>query len=556
MVIGDHRAIGYNGPSKPVSPSTMRNLHPHQATMLNQVKGVLQSTTVHAGVAVAPPAFGKTSVIVGAIDYIASRFVSSSKTLGRNSMSGVSLMLTPYLILNQQQTEELDNLEIRYPGEDFDSMPKMIGTFDSENMNTSKQVMEFINTAHAQNKYPVIVSTYKSAVKLGKIKFDAILCDEAHHVCEKENYNTVFQCLNIDAKKIFFTATPRIDGDLMESTNIGNRAMNNIDKFGPFISMVSFKSAIKYGYVLKPRLVFIETHGKNNFEHHVVDMVVKSIGTMKSALDGADIASKTIFVCDSIAVVDAIKFHYIKSPELFGGAKVFTAHSGEDGYAVNGVTVPGSGKRQKERFSKTLRECEGDCILVHVDTMGEGISIPGFTGVVFVNVTGIIRIIQNLGRAMRIHPRDRSHDGLAKHHSERIKKHALVGIISFNEDDADKRLIEGIVGSMRQDAVRKFAADHLDIPVIDRLRGSSKSAKVGGGENLLTDTQRLLYEMVAQAEVDDADDEFIDAETVIEVDSRVHLDFDNNSKTEIDPIQERADKLERERKQKILMSLR
>jgi hypothetical protein len=62
--------------------------------------------------------------------------------------------------------------------------------------------------------------------------------------------------------------------------------------------------------------------------------------------------------------------------------------------------------------------------------------------------------------------------------------------------------------------------------------------------------------MVAQAEVDDADDEFIDAETVIEVDSRVHLDFDNNSKTEIDPIQERADKLERERKQKILMSLR
>lgn len=517
----------------------MRTLHPHQSTMLNQICAMLRSTTVHAGVAIAPPAFGKTSVIVGAIDYIAGKFNSPSKTMARAAMSGASLMLTPYLILNQQQTEELDRLEINYSSDEFRPMPKMVGTFDSENMTTSESVSEFISLAHSKGRYPVIVSTYKSAPKLAKIKFDAIICDEAHHVCEEKNYDAVFNTLDAGAKKIFLTATPRLDGDLMKLTEVNNRAMNNIAKYGPFISMVTFKAAIKNGYVLKPKLVFMNTHGKSNFEHYVVDMVVKSIKTMKDALAGAELDNKVIFVCESIAVVESIKDDFIRNPERYGDTAVFTAHSDPDGYTMNGKVIPGSGRRQKQLFGQKLKNHEGDCILVHVDTMGEGVDIPGFTGVVFINTSNTIRVVQNLGRAMRIHYKDRGDNGLAKPSEERIKKHALVGVITYNDDDACKLLVEGIVRSMRQDTVRQFAAKHLDIPLIERLVGKTAPDEVGGGENLITDTQRLLSDMMAQAEADNADDDFIAADTVMEVDNRIDMEFDNSMEMEIDPLQAR-----------------
>ena len=89
---------------------TFRTLHKSQVQMFSCIRNFIDSDSKHA-VTIAPPGFGKTSVITAAFDYVASKFKNQTNR-HKHQYVGLSLMLTPRLMLNEQQKNEIESLQI------------------------------------------------------------------------------------------------------------------------------------------------------------------------------------------------------------------------------------------------------------------------------------------------------------------------------------------------------------------------------------------------------------------------------------------------------------
>jgi hypothetical protein len=63
----------------------------------------------------------------------------------------------------------------------------------------------------------------------------------------------------------------------------------------------------------------------------------------------------------------------------------------------------------KEKFMKDIRmlKDEDKAIILHIDMIGEGLDVSGITSVMAFSVQGTQKLIQLLGRAMRLHDTDR-----------------------------------------------------------------------------------------------------------------------------------------------------
>ena len=471
-----------------------RTLHREQYAMLNSiVKGILQSTTADAGIAIAPPAFGKTSVITAAIDYVANCFYSQSKTMARRTTNGVCLMLTPRLMLNEQQTIEIQSLNIN--SDKFPNHPKKVITFDSDNSLDVNNVIRFIEQCHASNFYPIVVSTYDSADKLASIPFDAIFCDEGHNVCSPQNFMAVMDVLSAEAKRVFITATPRIDYLGQGPIGVNQRGMRNVQRFGKVVYSLSFKQAVKLGFIVPPRKVFMHTFGKGmKKDSHVLDIIVRTMNEMKLAMEDTPIPNKVIYVFESVAEIQILEANWELIKKLTG-ANIYTAYSADNSFKINGEKLSGSGNKIKKEFIHKLKTDKEDCILAHIDTMGEGVDVPGITGAIIFPIGDVIRIIQNLGRAMRLLPEDRN-----KTPKDRIKKFANIGIVSYNDENSGSNFMNALIEAIMRMESDEFISEFLQCDLTNNPAGMEPVDVVGTPKNSHTDNQSDLLAFTANIE--------------------------------------------------------
>lgn len=463
-------------------------LHSAQTQMFARIRNFIDSDSKRA-VTVAPPGFGKTAVITSAFDYIASKFNNQTRR-HKHQFVGVSLMLTPRLMLNEQQKNEIEGMHIQ----GMMNVRKKVRVFDCLNGLSIAPIHEFIAECQETGEYPVIVSTYKSCGKLKDFKFDLIMCDEGHNVTSQEVFSDVMENLDPDAKRIFMTATPKINaGEVKGNT----RGMGNKKFYGDFIYTMSFSQAVRNGFILPIRRLFIDTYGESEkSDAHIVDTVIKTMNRMKQAMGDSPLPNKVIYVFNTEADIEIITKNWEKIC-LETGATVFTAVSKKNNFCVNGSRPNGQGDA-RERFISEFKKTKSDCILAHIDTMGEGIDVPGITGCILFGAGDVVRIIQNIGRAMRVLASDRE---LKK--SDRIKKVALLGMVSYNGETSGQEFLSSIARAMREMSSDDFYKKFLSFQFNNRGASKSQPDDVGGGTgNYLAEHQMDLAGFDATIEDD------------------------------------------------------
>lgn len=277
-----------------------------------------------------------------------------------------------------------------------------------------KDVDEWVEEFRSDNKKVIIISTYHSLHKLKNVDIDSIYCDEAHTLATEDNTNKFkesFSKLKF-TKSYFFTATPK-DGF---EYNIESFLMNNETVFGTRETMY-LNEAYELGYITKP---IIHTAIPKNYDNEdmsqlrnkvrfVIDSFKVHEKFVKQSTDTPDdIEGKLLIRCESVNVMwkiyDSLLKKHLQDIDLFAGASRIGT-KGAPSYQKNGVDIP---KNIHLDELKGLKNTDR-AIVLHVDTLSEGVNVKNFTGVMFLSnkILTITKLLQNMGRGTRVLDIDR-----------------------------------------------------------------------------------------------------------------------------------------------------
>ena len=301
----------------------------------------------------------------------------------------------------------------------------------------------------------IVISTYHSngVVRKANLDFNCAIYDEAHYLPGRENPSGVqiakedlFSATEIKSnKKIFTTATEKI-ADVDEGKEYHGRGMNNEDIYGKEIMTwededenlrrISPRDLIEFGSMLEPLVHVITTdvnlkkYDLNDDICNVNKIIPKNCITEKEFEEKAKVIEQSFRQHEQRLLTDS------SYPEKIG-AKMLVVSNGsaeieglrdamEDFREKNedikcyyissytGVDMPGEenqrvNNKSKEQMLDSLKllRSEDKAIIFHIDIMTCGLDIPALTGVLFFKSCNTIKLLQNIGRACRLHDEDR-----------------------------------------------------------------------------------------------------------------------------------------------------
>lgn len=303
------------------------------------------------------------------------------------------------------------------------------------------------NIENIGNDMHFIFSTYQSIdvvselQKRSKIKFDIIVCDEAHRTTgvtlgdSDESYFVKVHDNNfIEAdKRLYMTATPRIFDD-----NVKNKAkdinaelcsMDNSEKYGPEFHNLTFSDAVAQNLLSDYKVLVLavdegyvrqELQTLLTDENHEMrlDDSVKIMGCWnglsKKTIESNDESFKVdpfpmkraVAFCNQIKdskkfveMFDVIQEH-IKDNDVEEAKKLVNIE-------IQHVDGSFNALEKKERISWLKEESEENTcrILTNARCLSEGVNVPALDAVMFLNPrSSMVDIIQSVGRVMRKSP--------------------------------------------------------------------------------------------------------------------------------------------------------
>lgn len=268
-----------------------------------------------------------------------------------------------------------------------------------------------------RGKKTIIISTYHSLDKLSSLNIDTLYCDEAHTLASNE-FNTRFEenFKSLNTKKSYFlTATPKDCSSDREDNDDVTFLMNNENVFGERVGM-SIHDAIYKGYITRP---VIHMAVPEDYENQDMDNITNKVKFVidcfnshtdhvkESSSNPSEIGPKMLIKCESVDVMWEIYYKLLQSDledvKLFAGAS--RKGAGGASYQENGVTLD-----KQEHLSRLVNLTNTEkAIVLHVDTLSEGVNVKAFTGVMFLTdkTPTIIKLLQNIGRGTRVMDIDR-----------------------------------------------------------------------------------------------------------------------------------------------------
>ena len=275
-----------------------------------------------------------------------------------------------------------------------------------------REVDELVKLHLSKGRKVVILTTYHSLHTLKNIEIDTIFNDEAHTLASDEISNFQENFEKIKYKRCFFlTATPK---DCVEETN--SFLMNNENIFGERIGL-TFKHCVDAGYITKPVIHIalpsnfstdVEFKSIPNMVKFVIDTYLAHSEFIKQKSYQSELISPKILIkCPSVDDMWKIQ------KELIGkldGVKICAGASRNETSNFNHF-IDGEGISDRSQYLERLQKLNDSdkAIVLHYDTMSEGINLAGFTGVEFLGgkLPTIIKTLQNTGRSTRLHKMDR-----------------------------------------------------------------------------------------------------------------------------------------------------
>lgn len=265
----------------------------------------------------------------------------------------------------------------------------------------------------------ITFASYASLHKIADMDFDLIICDEAQYLVQKDIRDNLYK---FKSKTLFYTATPVVVAAREES-------MDNPELFGDVICTVKPKELIPHGYIVKPRVRTIDVLCSENgntddytstiaeafkdqlqFAHK--KFTHKMLVAMPNVQHFSDIA-KNLFQIRSIIGNDDIDLYYVTA----------------DRAVKNGTQ-----SMDRESLIEDFGKNSNPCIILHCDTLAEGIDVDGIGGVLLMRGLGLVKSIQTMGRGCRPAYEDIIKHGKRKGEirKNRIKTECIVTVARFN----------------------------------------------------------------------------------------------------------------------------
>jgi superfamily II DNA or RNA helicase len=278
-----------------------------------------------------------------------------------------------------------------------------------------KEVKSFYEKC-LQEKLPLLIfSTYHSAVKfsLSEVVPDLTIHDEAHNLVSNEFYHAA----RLETgKNLFFTAT--------EKTNEAGLGMNNEEHFGKIIYTKSPREMIEAAEMVPPHVHVVRAKKGIVVNLNKLDKdyeaLFKSIADAffahqrklnEESADPSKLGAKILVVCrgqqDLEEMFETKVFEMFR--KQYPSIHLFALSSDFGLYNDGEYDKPPVTYGKKFKFLKKIRTLgpSEKAIIFHVDMIGEGIDVPGITGVMPFRNSELVKFVQNIGRASRLHPEDR-----------------------------------------------------------------------------------------------------------------------------------------------------
>jgi superfamily II DNA or RNA helicase len=377
---------------------------------------ILKNLDDARGRMVMPTGAGKTVVQASLLDW---QFSNNNKT-------GIHLVLAPRIMLGNQLLGEYKTILGK---EAFRAIAFHSGEHTAEDgvkwkeqATTQKSVVEeaYAN-AQKLNQQLVVFSTYHSCGKLEGIDFDTIVADESQY-CVAENFNASFRSLS-GRVRLAFTATEKM------TASESGFGLNNEELYGTRWYYISPDELIKKGRIVPPRLHVMR--GSTDDEaasivSQVIEIAKEQIALTNETLD----FSKVLFAMSGTDDVKTVEDNIRDIRAEFPDHDIFTITS-RNGAQINGVKI------KRKQFMQELKD-RVNCLIFHYDILSEGIDVDGITGVAIMRNMGLAKLLQTIGRAVRLYKPDPSK-----------KPQAWISVPVINENEDDKERIAFVLRTLR-----------------------------------------------------------------------------------------------------------
>lgn len=244
--------------------------------------------------------------------------------------------------------------------------------------------------------HKLIFTTYHSLSRLEKseIDVDTIYFDEAHNSVQRHFYPATEHFAANANRCYFFTATRKT------SLTVSKPGMNDAEVYGQVICQVSAPELVAGGYIVPPKMY---THKSKTTEecggcpyerdkHNLTDIITQY--DLKKVLV---VSKKTKDIMGLISETDFLEVMQERGYDVLHISSKYGAFINKN-------------KVNREQFFDALnsygKDVEKKFIVLNHSILGEGLNISCLNGVVFQRSTDYINILQNVGRTIRMDPRD------------------------------------------------------------------------------------------------------------------------------------------------------
>jgi superfamily II DNA or RNA helicase len=249
---------------------------------------------------------------------------------------------------------------------------------------------EDIKRFHESFPLDITFSSYDSFFRLLDIEFDLLIVDEAHNFTQ-EQYRKLLPF--IKAKKVlFFTATPVTDE--VEEQKLG---MDNPELFGEVIASVEPSGLIRDGWIVGPivhRLnVTTNQKGDGVNTHQIVADAFK-YQTLEMQKCGVAF-TKMLVTSRGYGDHKNVEDNLVVMWEMIGKQV--------DTYVIEAASARKNGRPLTSRMAaiNEIRSSSNDVIVLHYDTLAEGIDVDSLTGALILRAMSQAKLLQTIGRCGR-----------------------------------------------------------------------------------------------------------------------------------------------------------
>ena len=336
-------------------------LRPHQQTAVNSM------WQQNKGQVIMPTGSGKTITM---IDDMTSSMMKDNQTI---------VVVGPTIALTNQLSREF--LEL------VDDVSVMHVHSGNTGHFTSTSPLDIFKFNKYTRGHKLIFTTYHSLHRIEEsmISVDTIYFDEAHNSVQRQFFPSVKYFSQRTTRCFFFTASPK------HSQTPDKPGMNNTQVYGDIICEVPTTEMIQQGYIVPPTLHTITSDdvvsGKYPAEVDINHLI--------NAIDQHELNSVLV------SCKNTTQLYHVSTSERF------TDYCRDNDYTIYSICSRygcfiDDEKVRRDVMFRHMSNNHGKFIVFHVECLCEGINLPKLEGIVLLKKLNTIKLIQSIGRVLRL----------------------------------------------------------------------------------------------------------------------------------------------------------